>query len=1227
MAGLLPKPAVSADRRPTPGLKPPNADKSARPASAESTRKWDAAPAAPVSDLDRSRRLSQSDPQGRYGNSEVARVAAKQNPAPLGARKAPAVKLPEAGTRAVGPKHKGGGHGAKSANPGAAKAAVEAKHKADQAKQDKGKVGPKAAPAEKEKPAAKDGAGAHADADHKASKEKGGDTKEGGGEAAGESGKLASAPADSYTATPPPPARPRLGGTEAEVLKVPTLGDQQRERMRLQTGLTVAEHYARAQVHLDRLSARATSEQFAIVVHIELIEAEVRRDLDNAMALIGPAIDSGVDRVRQACATARAAITTASTNAHASIADHWKDAGDKVDSAALSSKEAVDKAVKASSPQVRALHEETMKPIREMLKRQGEAFSAAAQAQGDELIKAGDKMAPDMKTVGGDDIELAIAEKKHTVASDNMTQAKDGFIAAGKRAEQDILAQEPSLSLSFLMFVNPVAVKVEHVGGADGKTVVEKGGEVRLRLATDHERATGFIDETSKRALKALDALEESGIKQLRAMRHSLEVMAQTRRDQLCSSILSGQEPAADAWTQQMRGVNDLVAGGEVVDSRRLEPRFVAAMDSMNALSARQRLDFDAQARSGFDEARAGLDQDRHSIDEVADSFVDSARDTQRQAVTMREFAGSLSKGFHSVADASAVTAEEFRTKAEEKLGLSVADTRKQMTELCKTTEDAIKESVKTFRDNIGGEAKRVEVNVKIMVMGVDAAVWFDLADRAGRCVKAMDRIGTDETGLFQALYAMTPQYGKALCQFWNQADHAHDLWWWLDDELSGDEYWTAYYYLKGDPVQGAAFQMKASIHWYGDDVTQIESGLRALTKDQLKELDTKYPVARQKLEANLKGTNLQVAQALLAGRTARADALRLKEGIDAARAKGDDDKVHDLLSQIDPERLPEVRTEFVDILNKNAMTAKSPEAPADKDALAKQNDTFANYITQDVKVYMPARHPGERYHEITRTMSEPSKQLVKALATTGEGSPESRAARLAYETTRGGKPRPEKLAIALDDPKMIAAINNPIFTKPDADPEEVKQAAKVRDELVARRDEMMKKFAEFRGVDKKIQDDPAKAREYTKNAVADMFGKDDEVGRELGTSMVEKGKANPAAAIKYAVRGWGTNEDLIRKTLKGMSAEEIRQMKDEYAAKYSGEGKNNPDQLYEDLGVFQNADTAKAAGLKKGVGGDFFTELSGDERQEVEELLLGEPKNDRDRMRLARMKYVAPEG
>jgi len=52
----------------------------------------------------------------------------------------------------------------------------------------------------------------------------------------------------------------------------------------------------------------------------------------------------------------------------------------------------------------------------------------------------------------------------------------------------------------------------------------------------------------------------------------------------------------------------------------------------------------------------------------------------------------------------------------------------------------------------------------------------------------------------------------------------------------------------------------------------------------------------------------------------ARADALRLKEQIDKARTAQDDDKLHDLLSNVDPKRLPEVRRELADVLAGYAM-------------------------------------------------------------------------------------------------------------------------------------------------------------------------------------------------------------------------------------------------------------------------------------------------------------------
>jgi hypothetical protein len=1148
--------------------------------------------------------------QSRYGNAEVARVATSGGSA---------VKAPSSG-----------GHGKPSANPGAAKAAVEAKGAAQAkraaAKKEEKKAAKKEEP--KEKPGAKKDAAA-GQKDQKAAKDKTDEAdKDGGdGQDAGEApaagvigGELAVEPLM-------PPQRPRLEGTAAAMLSAPLLNDQQRERVRLQTGLTVPEHYARAQVHLDRLSARATSEQLAIVLHIELIEAEVRRDLDNVAALIQPAVTSSIGRVRGACSSARGEITSAANEAMQSIEQNATDADRKVDVSALTSKDAVEKAVAASSSQVRALYEETMKPLRKLLEERAKKFAEAGTTRAGDMVKRGAAIAEAFNKVDNPPIPAAIFEKDGQAAIDEAANAGKALEEAGRLGSVDVLAQEATLGLSFLMLVNPVAVKVEHVGGADGKTVVETGGQVRLRLANDYERAKGFVKETCKRALKALDALEAAAVKQIEQIGRSLEEMARARRDQLCHGILSGQAPAADAWAQQMSTVNELVAGDNIVDSRRLEPRFVAAMDSMHALSARQRLDFDAQARSGFDEARAGMDDDRHTLEEAADSYVGSARATRAQAAGIRQVAATFASGLHRVAKPVTGLITDFRAQTEEKLGLSVMDTRKQMTELVTSTGKSLETALKEFDKKLLEHVTNLPTALEPAFKKIAEEVPIDLARRAGEAFRAMNRVGTWEQTLFEALYGMTPKYGKALEEHWNTTGHGPDLWWWFDEELSGDEYWTAYYYLKGDPVKGALFQIESSFHWYGNDVGRMESALRALTPKQLEELnkDPQFAEVKEKLQSQLKGTNLLVTNALLAGRTARADALRLKDQIDAARAAGNDDKLHDLLAQIDPKRLPEVKSEFVDVLAGNAMTDKRPVPPSEKPAIDVQNATFTTYITKPVEVYEPGMDEHDPGRWVTRTLSDPSKKLAVALATTGEGSTDSLAARLAYEKFRGGKPRPERLAKALDDPELRAARQNPIFKQPNPDPQKLAEATEVRNKLEARRAEVMQKFAELSHADDAIKKDPKRATEFTEKAVADMFG-DDALGRELGSSMVRDGRANPAVAIKYAVRGWGTNEALIRQTLRGMTAEEIAELKKEYADRFGG-AKKNPNALFDDLGVFQNAETAKAAGVEHATGGGFFTELSGDDRHEVEELLLGTPKNDRDRYRLSRLKYAHQRG
>src|SRR5262249_21048683 len=146
---------------------------------------------------------------------------------------------------------------------------------------------------------------------------------------------------------------------------------------------------------------------------------------------------------------------------------------------------------------------------------------------------------------------------------------------------------------------------------------------------------------------------------------------------------------------------------------------------------------------------------------------------------------------------------------------------------------------------------------------------------------------------------------------------------WWLDSELSGSEYRTAIAHLEGRGLDAAKLEIESD----PSDAKEVEKTLRALTPAQIQQLNepefAKLRASIQStLEDSLSGTNLDVAKALLVGRVARADALRLRDATESARGSQDDDKLHDQWSNIDPKRLPEVRRELADILAGHAMSA-----------------------------------------------------------------------------------------------------------------------------------------------------------------------------------------------------------------------------------------------------------------------------------------------------------------
>jgi len=490
-----------------------------------------------------------------------------------------------------------------------------------------------------------------------------------------------------------------------------------------------------------------------------------------------------------------------------------------------------------------------------------------------------------------------------------------------------------------------------------------------------------------------------------------------------------------------------------------------------------------------------------------------------------------------------------------------------------------------------------------------------------------MRRVGTDESAVFDALRGMTPRYGCALEQFWR--DHhvgEHDLRWWLDDELSGDEYDAAIAYLDGDHVAGAKAEIKAAKGWFSTDGKQVEAALRGLKPDEITTLK-KDDEFIGNLRGQLKSADLKVTDALLAGRVARADALRIKEKIDEAKITANDDKVHDALASIRPDQLAEVRAELADVIGNHAMTDEKPKI-SDADALAK--------VTEYIKAPVLGIDPNAIGYIRMRTLSDRGQELAIALIEHGEGSKEARATRAAFETKRSGGPRQERLATALDDRELVDARAALAALPKDANDEKAKATRERAATAEKNRTEMLTQFATLTGANPVILQNPRWVEDYAAETIGKAYGDSEttfggrfgtnELARDLAESMVRGGRADPAIAIKFAVKGAGTNEDLIKRTLKGMSAAEIDALKKSYAEKY-GEEPDRENQLLDDLGVFQDKATADKAGVKVASHGGFFTELSGDDKHDVEELLLGKPENDKDQWRLARLKAEHQRG
>ncbi|WP_406631924.1 phosphotransferase [Amycolatopsis sp. WGS_07] len=465
-------------------------------------------------------------------------------------------------------------------------------------------------------------------------------------------------------------------------------------------------------------------------------------------------------------------------------------------------------------------------------------------------------------------------------------------------------------------------------------------------------------------------------------------------------------------------------------------------------------------------------------------------------------------------------------------------------------------------------------------------AVAANLDQREHDLEKAFDGWGTDEAGVSKALRGMTPTQGRALRWLFERKHGSLEAA--LNDELSGADLTSAQAYLRGDQAAGAAAELEASLHWYGDEEERIEETMRNLKPEELARLkgSKEGAAALADVRDNLDGTDLKVFDALAAGNQNLADAFRMKDKIDDARRSGDLDALHDTLIQYGKaptergraeasadERRVAVQREFAGIVGGGRDTASiSPEQAA---------AAVEKYTLAPIQRVVAGARGGTRTEK--RDITGANRDLAVALIHGGENTVAARAARLGVETQRPGGPNLLKLDAALVDPRL----------KPGAkvSPEEITNARTERDQV------FQKYAADYGGAKEAGAAESAKA--YLERQLRAASGSDKDLA-VLAVSLAHDEYPTPktaALAVQYASKGAGTDEELMFRFVERMDRDEIAAMRVEYK-NLTGTA------LDDDLGTFG--------------GKGAFTELSGDERLRMEVALLGVPRNDREAAEVA---------
>jgi len=998
----------------------------------------------------------------------------------------------------------------------------------------------------------------------------------GGGEGAGGGGGGGAAP---LTAT----LQPTLGVAALDY-SGGDLDENQGQAVTEQTGMAPEQHTAAIQAGLGGLRSMIEGMQGEVVARADQLAATVASEMTTEAGTMSGEISAAEGAISAAYESARGQLTASATSARGQIDTDAISAQATLDNSYSTQLAAMSEQYMAAQESVSAQHATWLGPFETMAQTAASDFQATADEKAGGL--AGRRATITQSFAGsGDALERYKGEKRMDVAGQAVDDAVDRFKnEAPQKAAEAVASQDFNAVISG--FLEPLQAQVDEIGNHGADAVQGAYDTATVQLDEEKVGALATVDEAETQGNAELNEDEATANQEVQGGGTQLGTDIQGEADSALALFTDTAATFADAYAFRVEEIRAGLPDG-VFMTREQVGQYIS--DHTSELQGFHS-DNLAQLDTLYNNAIGGLDQmvaddGLHVQTLVTDNQTEAQRIADEKCGLMEETSISFGQSMVEIGNAVDAAMLEYVAPVQEDMTAYIAECDLALsTKLTETTE-----TLATLNNQYGvdldGEIATAEANIR--PDNATANVESELRDVCKNSYSAMRGMGTDESKLYNALRKVTTRtHGQAVRQMWGmQYPSSDSLGQWLYDDLSGSELSIAQNYLAGNTALAARMELEENMCWYGDDEAQIEAILRDLSEDDMaamQDLDG-WETTRQNLQDNLDGTDLDVTNSLLSGNTARADAYRLRDQINTARRSGDHDALHSALAGIDSNQLSTIQAEFYNI--NNGVTATQTDVPPVDPALA--TAALVTAVTEPVEVQHYDPNTGE-VHTITREITGANAALATALATSGNDSMDADVARFEVERTRNGGPNEQNMETALyTSPEHQQALHSP-------DPAVRAQAEQVAAARAAAfRAQWEEQYGEASGF---ANMDAAMDAEY---ANADNSA----IEQRVHDNMLDAG-TNSADVVSdltfLSIEGGGTDEDRLKRSYEGMRPDEVQTTRENYARDH---GNGDPSALDRDLGVNEHS--------------GWGSEVSGDDRRDMERLLLGDEQYMTDEQRL----------